>query len=277
MLSQAEDKQFGDSHMTNDTGLRDSYISLLRDIIINRIYSDQALRPSKSWKFWTKSAEVRDFDQNKRESGLDWPSVAHSMIGAKRMDNLRFTLCDVLEKGVQGDFVETGVWRGGACIFARGIMKAYGDTDRTVWVADSFAGLPKPNAEKYAADAGDKHYQNELLAVTMEQVKENFRCYDLLDEQVKFLKGWFSETLPDAPIEKVAVLRLDGDMYESTMDAMQALYHKVSSGGYVIVDDYHAVEGCRLAVHDYLNEHAPDEKPEIKEIDGVGVYWQRNL
>jgi O-methyltransferase len=67
----------------------------------------------------------------------------------------------------------------------------------------------------------------------------------LFDDNVKFLAGWFKDTLPSAPIKKVSVLRLDGDMYESTMDALVALYKKVTPNGYIIVDDYHAVEGAK--------------------------------
>jgi len=186
-------------------------------------------------------------------------------------------LSDVIENNVAGDFVETGVWRGGACIFARAIMKSYGVTDRTVWVADSFARLPVPDADKYEADKCDKHHTVDALAVSRAQVENNFRVYGLLDEQVKFLVGWFKDTLPAAPIDQVAVLRLDGDMYESTMDAIKALYQKVTPGSYVIVDDYHAVEGCRKAVHDYLNEYAKDETVDIQEIDGTGVFWQRKI
>ena len=193
------------------------------------------------------------------------------------MNNVRDLLLKVIENKVPGDFIETGVWRGGACIFARGICRAYGENNRTIWVADSFEGLPKPNEKKYKADVGDKHYKIDLLAVTIDQVKANFKCYGLLDEQVKFLKGWFSETLPTAPIEKLAILRLDGDMYESTMDALVSLYPKVSPGGYVIVDDYHDIQSCKLAINDYMNNHAASETFNIQEIDGHGIYWQRNI
>ena len=188
------------------------------------------------------------------------------------MENLRQCLCTAIEENVPGDFIETGVWRGGACILMRGALKAYGIEDRTVWVADSFAGLPKPNAKKYKADRGDDHHQYEVLAVSQEDVAENFRRYDLLDDQVQFLKGWFSETLPNAPIKELAILRLDGDMYESTMDAMTALYPKVSKSGFVIVDDYHAVPGCKKAVHDYLESE--NHTVQIQEIDGTGVFWR---
>ena len=110
------------------------------------------------------------------------------------------------------------------------------------------------------------------LVFLWSRLNSNIEKYGLLDDQVKFLKGWFKDTLPNAPIKKLALLRLDGDMYESTMDALCALYYKVSNGGYVIVDDYHVVKGCKIAVHDFLSEH--NLNPEIKEIDGVGVYWK---
>lgn len=259
--------------------LRDAYLDLLRDTIINAIYDDPGIAPLKPWQVLKSLAgqkhRVKGFDATKRESGLDWPSVAHSMIGRKRMDNLRQCLTEAILARTPGDFVETGVWRGGACILARGILRAYGDTTRKVWVCDSFEGLPPPDAKKYAADRGDKHHKNSLLAVGVEQVQDNFRRYGLLDEQVQFLKGWFKDTLPGAPIDAIAVLRLDGDMYESTMDGLVNLYPRVSVGGYVIVDDYHAVKACRQAVHDYLEKHHPSQPVEIREIDGIGVFWQR--
>ncbi len=208
-----------------------------------------------------------------RLEGRDWPRLAHTMIGVKRMQNLQFCVEDVIRRGVPGDLIETGVWRGGACIFMRGILKAYQVTDRTVWVADSFAGLPPPD-EKYEADRGDTHHKLEALAVSMEQVKANFDHYGLLDGQVQFLKGWFKDTLPQAPIRQLAVARLDGDMYESTMDALRALYGRLSPGGYLIVDDYGVVPGCRQAVEDYRREHGITAP--IEQIDQWGVYWRKN-
>ncbi len=106
-----------------------------------------------------------------------------------------------------------------------------------------------------------------------EEVRANFERYGLLDEQVRFLKGFFQDTLADAPIEQLAVVRLDGDMYESTIVALDALYPKLSVGGYLIVDDWGAVPGCRQAVEDYRRDHGITEP--IVEIDWTGVYWQR--
>lgn len=202
-----------------------------------------------------------------------FPANAHTMLGFDSLDNVQFCVEDAIANDVPGDFIETGVWRGGTTIFARAIFEAHGVRDRKVWVADSFEGLPPPDAEKYPHDAGDISHTAEELAISVEQVQANFERYGLLDDQVKFLKGWFSETLPDAPIEKLAVARLDGDMYESTMDGLVNLYPKLSVGGYLIVDDYGAVPACRQAVHDYREEHGIDE--EIHSIDWTGVYWQR--
>ena len=212
------------------------------------------------------------YDAEARTGGRDWPLFAETMIGLKRLDHLQACVEDVIKRQVPGDLIETGVWRGGATIFMRAILKAYGVTDRTVWAADSFRGLPAPDPGKYPADAGDTLHQFNYLAVPIEDVKANFRKYGLLDAQVRFLEGWFKDTLPGAPIDRLAVLRLDGDMYESTMDALTALYPKLSVSGYAIIDDFH-IPACRSAVHDYRAAHGIADP--IIEIDGLGVYWQR--
>jgi len=208
-----------------------------------------------------------------RAEGKDWPRDAETMIGLVRLDNLQACVTDVLRQGVPGDLIETGVWRGGAVIFMRAILKAYRDPTRIVWAADSFEGLPRPDAATYPADAGDPHWSFATLAVSLEQVQSNFARYGLLDDQVRFLKGWFKDTLPSAPIERLAVLRLDGDMYESTMDALGALYARVSPGGYVIIDDYGAVPACKQAVEDFRGRQGIAD--ELRRIDWSGVFWQK--
>ncbi len=216
---------------------------------------------------------VRRVGEEARRQGLGSSSDADTLIGSMRLENLQVCVTDVLDKGIPGDFIETGVWRGGASIFMRGILQAYGVTDRVVWLADSFQGLPKPDAVRYPADAGDRFWRVTAAAVSLEEVKANIRAYGLLDSQVKFLVGWFRDTLRDAPISQLAILRLDGDMYESTVDALTALYPRLSKGGYVIVDDYGAVPACRQAVHDYRAAMGIAE--EIHRIDWTGVYWRR--
>jgi hypothetical protein len=243
--------------------IRDLYLDIVLKCLLNVIYED----PPQD--FWSGQA----YNLEHRLRGFDWPSKAHTMIGYYRMNNIRETMEYVLQRNIPGDFIETGAWRGGSCIFMRAILKAYGVKDRFVWVADSFEGLPEPNPEKYPADAGDKHHTYEALAVSLEEVQSNFAKYGLLDEQVRFLKGWFKDTLPQAPIERLAILRLDGDMYESTMDAFVNLYDKVSEGGFVIVDDFGAVRGCQQAVIDFRNQRGIQDT--VFNIDGAGVFWQK--
>ena len=139
-------------------------------------------------------------------------------------------------------------------------------------MADSFEGLPPPDAEHYPADAGDQHHTYDALAISLEQVRDNFKKYGLLDEQVVFVKGWFRDTLPGLDVDRIAILRLDGDMYESTMDALSALYSKLSLGGFVIIDDY-ALPGCRQAVTDFRD--AMGITAELVDIDGIGAYWRQ--
>ncbi|HHB2481178.1 TPA: TylF/MycF family methyltransferase [Bacillus cereus] len=210
--------------------------------------------------------------KSERHDGMDWPRAAHSMIGRERMNQLQEAMETVVRENIEGDFIETGVWRGGSCIFMNGFLQANNITDRNVWVADSFEGLPAPNLEQYPKDYGDYLHTFDYLRVSLEQVQENFKKYDLLNDQVKFLKGWFKDTLPTAPIEKIAIARLDGDMYESTMDGLVNLYDKVSKGGYIIIDDY-GLPPCAEVVTDFRNHR--NLKAPITKIDVFGVYWRK--
>jgi O-methyltransferase len=244
--------------------VRNDYLELMQACLTGSVYRDPAEAPFGP----------NTFDSHHREHGLDWPSHAETMIGDKRLANVRTLTEAVIADNVPGDLIETGVWRGGACIMMRAVLYAYNVGDRYVWVADSFEGLPRANEPQYPEDAGSDFHTYEQLAVSLDEVRENFRAYGLLDEQVKFLKGWFKDTLPTATIGRLALLRLDGDMYESTMDALTNLYPKLSNHGYVIIDDYHVVPACKAAVTDYCDKHGI--KPEIIEIDGVGVYWRKS-
>lgn len=199
--------------------------------------------------------------------------LSHTMIGRKRLDNIQFCIETVLADNIRGDFIETGIWRGGACIFMQGVLMAYGVKDRTVWAADSFEGVPPPTLQE---DQGFDISASVLpvLAVPIEEVQELFSRYGLLNENVKFLKGWFKDTLAAAPIEKLAILRLDGDLYESTMDALTPLYDKVSSGGFVIIDDYLSCPPCTRAVDDFRSQRGISEPLQI--IDGQSAYWRKH-
>ena len=238
------------------------YLDLLESTLTGVLTRDENAGP------WA----AKDFDPDRRLYGRDWPKTALTMIGTARMRNIRRLVETVLAEGVQGDLLEAGVWRGGACIYMRGILAARGVKNRTVWVADSFAGLPKPDEMLYPTDKGDIHHTFDELCVSVDEVQANFKRFGLLDGQVAFLPGWFKDTLPQAPIEQLSVLRLDGDMYGSTMESLHALYPRVARGGFIIVDDY-ILPGCRKAVDDFREQRGINE--ELEDVDGAAAYWKR--
>lgn len=207
-----------------------------------------------------------------RAEGRDWPLFAQTMIGLKRLDNVQHCVETVIADHVPGDLIETGVWRGGAAILMRAVLEAYGDRTRSVFAADSFRGLPAPDAAAYPADAASRLHEATSLVIPLDDVKRNFSLYGLLDDQVQFLEGWFKDTLPMVRDRAWAVMRLDGDMYESTMDALVNLYPGLSVGGFVIVDDY-GYDPCCEAVNDFRSQHGVTEP--IVGIDWLGAYWRR--
>lgn len=275
--------------MLTKTSVNELYLDLLKKCLTRTIAAEtySAAEPwSRFMRLWFLPVQAflwargwtvvqrQTVDCSVRGEGRDWPADAETMIGLKRLGNLQFCIERILQDCVAGDLIETGVWRGGASIFMRGVLKAYGDTSRLVWAADSFQGLPKPQTGLWRDDERGRLWEfRKTLAVPLEQVRANFERYGLLDEQVRFLPGWFRDTLPAAPVERLALMRLDGDMYESTRDALHALYSKLSIGGYCIIDDYYAQSGARQAVTEYREENGITEP--IEQIDWAGAFWRR--
>jgi hypothetical protein len=249
----------------NTTVSEQRYIDLLKRILTNTIFCDPAITGGKP----------APYDSYKREIGADWPRDAHTMMGRRRLDNLDLACRTVIREGVPGDFLEAGVWRGGAGVLMRGILEALGEPSRRVILADSFEGLPRPDETSFPADKNDDFWTYPDLAVSLEDVKENIARYGLLDERIIFLKGWFKDTLQSAPTDAIAIARLDGDMYESTWQALTALYPRCSPGAFIILDDYGCVPGCRAAASDFRKAFNIDDP--IHEIDWTGVYWRKSV
>jgi O-methyltransferase len=214
-------------------------------------------------------------DHATRAVGNDWPPHAETMVGLARLANVRALTRTALADGIPGDLVETGVWRGGTAIYLRAILAAAGDATRTVWACDSFEGLPEADGERFPMDVPLRLHEHPQLAVGLDQVKDNFARYGLLDDQVRFVPGWFRDTLPKlaTELDAIAVLRLDGDMYESTIDALTHLEPLVSPGGYVIVDDHNGIDACREAVTDHRAAHGITA--EIHHVDWTAVWWRK--
>lgn len=252
----------------SDERNKNLYLDLLIKSLTNSIYgNDKELNP---WKTETN----RTYDETSRITGDGWPSLAHTMVGVARLENLRRCAEDVIKRGVQGDFVETGVWRGGCCILMQGVLKAINEPNRRIFVCDSFEGLPVNNQQDYPHDNINLS-THDALAVGEIEVINNFKKYDLLDANIKIVKGYFKDTLQPLAddVEKFALLRLDGDYYESTIQALEALYPKLEVGGIVIIDDYKVLIPCQKAVHEYREKHGITS--EIKMVDGSvdGAFW----
>jgi O-methyltransferase len=276
-----------------DTQLRPSraeelYLDLMKRVLTRALiagtYERHTLRPTRvalrriydPVSRWMRSrgyelVRLRPADpQGYLESGHEAKNRledAETMVGILQLDNLQSCIEDVLHRDVPGDLLEAGVWRGGVTVFMRAALKVYA-SPRRVWVVDSFEGLPTVNKEKETYD-----WQAGQMAVSLEEVRANFARYGLDDDQVRFLKGFFHETLPNAPIDRLAVLRVDADLYQSTMDAITHLYPKLSIGGYAIFDDYQNLPDCRRAIDEYRRAHGISE--EIRRIDSRAVYWRR--
>lgn len=205
--------------------------------------------------------------------GEVWPSRAETMIGLPRLTNLQSCIEIVIKDKIPGDFIETGVWRGGACIFMQSILKKYDELGRKVFLADSFEGLPKPDPKNYPADEGDILHSFDQLRVSVSEVKKNFEKYGVWDSNIVFIKGFFEDTLPDAPIDTLAILRMDGDMFSSTWQTLQSLWKKLSVGGFILIDDYGAIPACQKAVDEFRAENGIASP--ISWADRMGVYWRK--
>lgn len=257
--------------LNNDVNrVSNSYIKDLIGTLTRTFYNGG---PSEKWKFIdaVHRSHMHYYSMSKeRFEGYEcWPFEADSMIGVHRMVNIYEAIKYVVRNGIQGDFAETGVWKGGACVLANAVLHEMGQQSlRKVHVFDSFEGLPKPYMVQ---DNGDVHHTFDFLCVDLDYVTGVFNKYGYLTENVVFRKGFFSETMKEtSDIEKISILRLDGDMYSSTIEVLEALYQKVSTGGVVIVDDW-ALPGARSAVVDFRTRIG--ERLDFVPIDDYSCYW----
>jgi len=264
------------SPATDAESLRAAYLGLLKlslcDLAGARTLSVSRAGDGRTPGSQVFSRELVGDELALRIKGADWPFSGLSMIGLARLDDLQSCVESVVAEGVEGDLIEAGAWRGGASILMRATLDSLGADQRTVWVADSFRGLPAPDADAFPEDRELDLSRVDFLAVPLEEVKEYFARFGCAPG-VEFVPGFFDETLPALRDLRWSVVRLDGDTYESTWLALESLYPGLSSGGYLIIDDYQLIEECRGAVDAFRREHGITEP--IEEIDWNGVRWRR--
>jgi len=256
--------------------MRAAYLELLKlclcDLAGARTLSVSRTGDTRRRDSQVKCWELAEDQLTLRVMGSDWPFSGLSMVGLERLDDLQACIESVVGDGVEGDVIEAGVWRGGASILARATLDSLGEHDRTVWVADSFQGLPEPDSGAFPEDEDLDLSYVEFLAVPVEEVRGYFARFGC-EQGVEFLEGFFDQTLRTLGNQRWSVIRLDGDTYEATWVALESLYPGLAAGGYLIVDDYKLIRECREAVEDYRREHGISEP--IEDIDWNGVRWRR--
>jgi O-methyltransferase len=206
-----------------------------------------------------------------RATGMHWSLHGLTMVGLTRLDHLQRCVESVVRDGVEGDLIEAGVWRGGASILMRATLNSL-DAGRTVWLADSFEGFPEPDEETFPADSERDLSRFDFFSIPAEEVHANFARLGL-DNGVRFVPGFFDETMPTLRGGTWSVVRLDGDTYEATHLALDSLYPGLSAGGHLVVDDYYMLPECRRAVDEYRREH--DISEPLEPIDWNSVGWRR--
>jgi O-methyltransferase len=249
--------------------LRAAYLELLKLALCDLVgTTTTSVGRSPEGDVWAR--EVSGDGRRIRAAGMDWPAHGLTMLGLRRLDDLQACVESVARDGVEGDLIEAGVWRGGASLLMRATLDVLGDAAREVWVADSFAGFPLDEAP---VDADEVPLGViDFLSVPLEEVKASFARLGL-ERGVRFLPGFFADTLPSLGDQRFSLVRLDADTYETTRLALSCLYPRLSVGGYLVVDDYGAVEECAAAVDDFRRENGINEP--LHEIDWTGVSWQR--
>jgi O-methyltransferase len=255
---------------TDAEGLRLAYLDLLKLALCDLV------APETETVEMTEAGQVRRVlageELERRIAGREWPLQGLSMIGYPRLADLQRCVETIVAEGIEGDLIEAGVWRGGASILARATLDSLGESQRTIWLADSFQGLPPPDAEGFPEDREMDLHTIDFLSVSRADVEANFARLGL-DHGVEFVEGFFSETLPTLRGRRWSLIRLDADMYESTWQTLEALYPGLAQGGYVIFDDYGDIEEGRRAMDDFRRERGIATP--LEWVDHTCVRWRR--
>lgn len=227
-----------------------AYIELIKRAITNYHYlgGDVAL------------ADFRALDLYDAKRG-EWRIAAEArpltLLTKGQLDLIEELARQVIGQAVAGDFIEAGVWRGGAIVLLRALLKVSGIADRRVFAADSFAGIPLNVSFRH--DPVDKW--SDRWVASRGEVEQGIARFGLLDPQVVFVEGFFAESLKALAGERFALIRLDSDSYESVLTSLEFLYPLLSPGGALIIDDWHLV-GCQMAVGHYRTRHGITERIE---------------
>lgn len=188
----------------------------------------------------------------------------YTMLGYGRLRGLYRAVHHAVTNDIAGDIVECGTARGGSAALMGLTLRQLG-SDRSLWVFDTFAGLPPPTEKDPDYDIA-RHFTGTCRG-ELDEVKSLFKRLGIFD-RVCFVEGLFQETLPTSSISSIAVLHVDGDWYESVRSCLEALYDRVSFGGVIQIDDYGHWAGARKAVEEFFKERSI--QPSLKYLDYTG-------
>jgi cephalosporin hydroxylase len=272
------------------------YLRLLKGAVLNEHYLEQEVRidhlvrsidddfspsarnlrdPAREMKERTRSLRAaRRVGRLKDDEGERATYFPYTAMGRVRLDDLETRLDTIRTESVRGDLVEIGAGRGGAGVFLRGYLDAYDMLEPHVWVADEFRATPAghdPRGESTPLGGGPGF--PDLLA-DLTDVREAFDRFDLLDQRVHFLQGPPAETLPEAPTERVALVRIGEVDPEQAIAGLDAVYDRITLGGYVVVDRY-ASPALQAAVDAFRERHGVVDP--IERIDFAGACWRKTV
>jgi hypothetical protein len=251
--------------------LRVAYLDLLK-LCLCDLAGTRTTSVTRTFEGDVMSRELSGEQLRFRTAGMDWPLHGLTMVGLARLDDLQACVESVVRDGIEGDLIEAGTWRGGASILIRATLDSLGADERTLWVADSFQGFPPVDRDSDGYDLRVDLAGVDFLAAPLEEVKQSFARFGL-EHGVKFVPGFFEDTLPALSVGHWSLVRLDGDTYEATRLSLEMLYPRLAAGGYLIVDDYLQIDPCREAVDDFRTELGITEP--LEHVDWSCVRWRR--
>lgn len=257
--------------------LRTAYLELLKLSLCDLTGADtrEVRWTGDNRVFWRALTDEQQLTH--RREGKDWPLDGLTMIGLDRLGDLQRCVEAVVRDGVAGDLIEAGAWRGGASILIRATLDSLGARDRTLWVADSFQGFPPGDESDSAADRELEAAMHRIgyLAPGLETVRGYFARFGV-HEGVRFVPGFFEETMDGLRGGSWALIRLDADTYRATRLSLEALYDGLAVGGYVVIDDYFhpfLPQSCKLAVDEFRAQRGIQDP--IEQIDWNGARWRK--
>lgn len=194
----------------------------------------------------------------------------YSMVPAARL-RLLHDLSQAVDKDkIRGSIVECGVYNGGSAAVMKHAQK---NNDRDIWLFDSFQGLPKPTEDD--GDYERKHFYDGWCEGSPGNVRKIFTLLGLSQEKLHIVEGWFCDSFSARKysVGPIALINIDSDWYESVKICLETWYPHLSSGGYIVFDDYGKYPGCKKAVDEYLAKHGIEVKLETR--DSVGRYFRK--